>query len=251
MTLPDHLIAANQYGRYCVPRSSQTRPAAAAVLAGNVWEAGVIAFMARNCGAGDIVHAGTYFGDFLPALSRALGNAAQLWAFEPSSENHACARRTVEMNNLRNVSLLHAGLGARADTKPLCIASLDGAWGGASHIVKEKPLDGVCEDVRIVALDEIVPRERNVSIVQLDVEGYEQQALKGALEILKRCLPILILENLPRNPKWHERNILALGYREIGAISRNRILTASPDDPPDFDAYRDRPLRRRRSCRGE
>ena len=249
MTLPDHLVAANEYGQYCVPRSSQTRPAAAAVLAGNVWEAGVIAFMARNCGAGDIVHAGTYFGDFLPALSRALRPAAQLWAFEPSSENHACARRTVALNGLKNVSLLHAGLGARADTKPLCIASPDGAWGGASHIVKEKAPDGTCEDVRIVALDDVVPPQRHVSIVQLDVEGYEQQALKGALGVLRRCLPLLILENLPRNLKWHERNILALGYREIGTISRNRVLTASPDGPRDFDAYSDRPRRRRRSHR--
>jgi hypothetical protein len=109
--------------------------------------------------------------------------------------------------------------------------------------------DSTYEDTRIVALNEVVPQDRNVSIVQLDVEGYEQQALKGALEILKRCLPILILENLPQNPKWHERNIFALGYREIGTISRNRILTASPDDPPDFDAYRDRPRRRRTSRR--
>lgn len=249
MTLPDHLIAANEHGRYCVPRSSQTRPAAAAVLAGNVWEAGVIAFMAGNCGTGDIVHAGTYFGDFLPALSRALSVTARLWAFEPSSENHACAQRTVALNDLKNVSLLHAGLGARADIKPLCVASPDSAWGGASHIVKRKLLDSTYEDARIVALDDVVPQEHHVSIVQLDVEGYEQQALKGALETLKRCLPLLILENLPQNPKWHERNILALGYREIGTISRNTILTASPDDPPDFDIYRDRPRRGRAARR--
>ncbi len=71
------------------PARRRPRPAAAAVLAGNVWEAGVIAFMARNCGTGDIVHAGTYFGDFLPGLSHALTPGARLWAFEPSSENYA------------------------------------------------------------------------------------------------------------------------------------------------------------------
>ncbi len=250
MTLPDHLIAANEYGRYCIPRSSHTRPAAATVLAGNVWEPGVIAFMARNCGAGDIVHAGAYFGDFLPGLSHALAPGARLWAFEPSSENHACAQKTVEMNGLANVSLFPAGLGARAETKPLYIASeAEGVRGGGSRIATKRRPGRTYEDVPVAALDDVVPQDRDVSILQLDVEGFEQKALKGALGTLRRCRPLLILEHLPLKPEWHERHILSLGYREVGTIHANRILTAAPGDPADFDTYRDRPRRRNRRPR--
>ncbi len=156
----------------------------------------------------------------------------------------------MELNGLANVSLFPAGLGARAETKPLYIASeAEGVRGGGSRIATKRRPGRTYEDVPIVALDDVVPQDRDVSIVQLDVEGFEQKALKGALGTLRRCRPLLVLEHLPLKPEWHERNILALGYREIGTISRNTVLTASPDDPPDFDIYRDRPRRGRAARR--
>jgi FkbM family methyltransferase len=244
MTLPDHLIAKNQYGQYCVPRASSDRPAAATVLAGMVWEESTIALIAKNCGRGDVVHAGTYFGDFLPALSQALSPGAQLWAFEPSRENHACAQCTVELNDLKNVTLSHAGLGARNSEGAMCVAADGVPQGGGSRITKEKIAGQTLEDIQLMALDNVVPEDREISVIQLDVEDYEQQALKGALGILKRCKPLLILEMLPRNLKWHANNILSLGYREIGQVHRNRVLTASPIDPIDFDTLRDGPNER-------
>jgi FkbM family methyltransferase len=237
--IPDHIIASNKYGRYCVPKSSQSRPAARAVLAGKVWEEKTISLMAMNCGNGDIVHAGTYFGDFLPGLSRALKPGALLWAFEPSNENFLCAQQTVALNNLKNISLIHAGLGARRGKGSLCISAAGEAQGGSSSLVQSKIPDAVYEEVRILALDDVVPPDRHVSVVQFDVEDYEQQALKGARDILKRCLPLIILEMLPKSPRWHERNILALGYREIGFVHRNRVLITSVSEPLGFDTLRD------------
>lgn len=240
MTLPEHCIASNQYGRYCVPVSSQARPAAAAILAGKVWEPRTIAFMARNCGSGDLVHAGTYFGDFIPALSQALAPGARLWAFEPSRENHACAAHTIELNGLQNVSLFHAGLGSGPGSAALHTASPRGvAFGGSSSIAAKKRPRGSYEDVEIVALDDAVRHDRAVSILQLDVEGYEQKALKGARGLLERCRPLLVLETLPDNPRWYERNVLSLGYRALGTIHGNTVLTASAGDPADFEHIRD------------
>lgn len=225
MSLPEHVIASNVHGSYCVPTSSQSRPAASTVLAGKVWEHKTIAYMTAHCGDGDIVHAGTYFGDFLPGLSRALHAKAQLWAFEPSSENHACARRTLELNAIANTTLMHAGLGARAETKILCVGRpKDPSMGGVSRVVKFRKAGYTHEDARIVALDDVVPPDRKVSIIQLDVEGYEQPALTGALQTIARCKPILILEFLPKDSAWFQRTILDLGYRENGKVHANTIF---------------------------
>lgn len=240
MTLPEHLIAENEHGRYCVPMSSKARPAAAFTLEGRVWEPRTIALMAANCASGDIVHAGTYFGDFLPALSRALAPGARLWAFEPSYENHACAEETIALNGLANVSLFRAALGARAGSATLRTASPRGkALGGSSMIVAEgEDLPGA-ESVPVVALDDVAGHDRHVSVLQLDVEGYEQKALRGARRILKRCQPLLILESLPQSERWYERNILALGYRALGTVHGNTVLCASADDLAGFGHHRD------------
>lgn len=222
------IIAANRFGRYAVPEASKHRPAARAILAGEVWEPETIAFMAAHCGSGDIVHAGTYFGDFLPALSHALAKDARLWAFEPSRQNFRCARRTVARNGLENVELRHAALGARSETLPLKIASSKGrAMGGSASVERTREAAFRYERAHIVALDDILPPERPISILQLDVEHFEQEALEGGLATVRRCLPVLLLENLPRDGVWFEQAILALGYRSIGKVHVNAIFAHS------------------------
>lgn len=219
------LIAANRHGSYCVPASSKHRPAARAILRGGVWEPETVAFVTANCGAGDIIHAGTYFGDFLPALSKACAPGAQIWAFEPSLENFRCAEITLKLNDIRNVVLTNAALGECRGAGLLCTGETGAPpLGGGSTISTEKLPGFIYEAVQLVAIDEIVPAERAVSILQLDVEHYEQQALAGALSTIGRCRPLLVLETLPAEADWFARNILALEYEEFGKLDKNRAF---------------------------
>ena len=89
------VIAYNEFGGYVIPNESIDRPAAQSVLSGAVWEKTTIEYMIAQAGGGDIVHAGTYFGDFLPALSVGIAPGAKVWAFEPNSVNYRCAAMTV------------------------------------------------------------------------------------------------------------------------------------------------------------
>ena len=107
----DWMVAYNALGG-SVPKSSSARNCSRRVLNGRVFEARMPEFVARHVGTGDIVHAGTFFGDFLPAFSRALAPGALVWAFEPVDENYSCAKATMELNRVDNVVLHLAGLGA-------------------------------------------------------------------------------------------------------------------------------------------
>jgi hypothetical protein len=99
------------------------------------------------------------------------------------------------------------------------------AAGGGSDIVAEKHAGFDYEEVRIVGIDEVVPRDRSIAILQLDVEKYEQQALTGALSTIRRCRPVLVLETLPADRRWFADNIVSLGYDEIGALDKNRAFS--------------------------
>ncbi|HEY1615676.1 MAG TPA: FkbM family methyltransferase [Rhizomicrobium sp.] len=217
-------IAGNSFGSYCVPAASKRRPAARAILRGEVWEPETIAFLTQHCGAGDIVHAGTYFGDFLPALSRALATGAHIWAFEPSLTNFRCAEITLKLNGISNVVLTHAGLGACHAPARLRVGE-DGRHdaGGGSTIVADDIAGFEHEDTQLVTVDETVPASRAIAVLQLDVEGYEQEALEGALETIRRCRPVLVLEKPPRDPGWFESRVLSLGYRQTGTLHVNQI----------------------------
>ena len=221
------MIAYNKFGGYCLPLNSIQRPALQATLRGVVWEQQTVEFMRENNSGGDIIHAGTYFGDFLPGLSQSCDHNAFIWAFEPNPQNHRCAEITCLINGLDNVNLHNAGLG-QTDTLGVMntIDSQGRSMGGSSTIIDDdSEMDAAfTQSVKIVSLDSVVPKSRHISLLQLDVEGYEKQALLGGMDIIKRCSPILILENPLPDSLWLEEHIFSLGYSVTGQVQGNSIL---------------------------
>lgn len=221
-------FASNEYGAYAVPHSSEHRPAAQAILDGRVWEPETVSLLLKCDAGADVVHAGTFFGDFLPALGRSRMPGARVYAFEPSSENYRCSQITVLLNNLDNIVLTRAGLDVTSGEGELAIRSLDGvALGGTSHLVAGGgSAPGMTERVPLTSMDAIVPADRRVAVVHLDVEGHEQAALEGGLQLIRRCRPLLVLETPPPT-EWFESNLGDLQYRVADRVCGNTVLAPS------------------------
>lgn len=227
LTKVDCCLCENIFGRYCVPRSSQHRPAAQAVLNGDVWELETVNFMREHAGNRDIVHAGMYFGDFLPGLASAIASGRTIYGFEPNPENFKCAQWTAVLNDLTNVVLHNAALGAEQKRTFLKITGKNGkAFGGLSHIVDVRSdsqrSDGVTP-ISLVTIDETLPTTADVGIIQLDVEGYEAPALMGGIKTIARCRPIIIVETVP--PNFVEEHLAPLGYSLTETVRRNSVFT--------------------------
>lgn len=216
-------IAYNKYGGYCVPLSSKHRPAARCIMRGKVFERETIRYVTAHCGEGDIIHAGAYFGDFIPVFARACSDH-NVWAFEPNPENYACASMTVQINQLDNVVLTNAAVGAAAGTAEMKVRDkLGRSTGGGSSIVQKRRVTTQTIHVPVMAIDDVVPSDRHVSLIQLDVERYEEQALRGAIKTIERCRPILILEHIPKSP-WFSEHILSQGYEKRDEICGNTVF---------------------------
>jgi FkbM family methyltransferase len=222
------VVAKNKYGQYAVPPETAHRPAAKLAIDGDVYEPDTIQFMLDNCGSGSIIHAGTFFGDFLPALG-STGN--KVYAFEPVKRNYDHAVVTLSMNFIEhNIELFNYGLGEANKTESIIHTGHTGEslGGGARYNYNRAgALPEHVEDTTVVTLDSIVADHGNVSILQLDVEGYEENALKGALSIIEKSSPIIILEC------WHENmfdtdffrdEIFGKGYVRDGVLHDNVIL---------------------------
>jgi len=198
------------------------------IINGQVWEPETISLICRFASTGDVIHAGAYFGDFLPAISRTLSSSAKLWAFEPSSENFQSAGITCRLNDLRNVELHHCGLGERSERRALKIGESGTSFGGGSHILglgKDTTPSEEIESIAVVPIDSVLPPYRSVSVLQLDVEGHELAALAGGLDTICRWQPLIILETLPKD--WVQTNLAPLGYRVVGRCHYNSILAVS------------------------
>jgi FkbM family methyltransferase len=191
----DCIFAKNKYGNYCIPRSSSHRTVAGRVLGGHTYEKDTIDFILANRGDGAVVHAGAYFGDFLPALA---SDNAVVYAFEPVFENYRCAKITVDLNyHTHQTKVIHAALGSTHGETIRMITKEQGKdIGCASKVESDRwvATEDNSEEVLIFILDWAIHPRHRVSIIHLDIEGYEEEALKGATELLRRDRPILILE---------------------------------------------------------
>ena len=219
------IVAANRFDDYCVPAESAHRPAAQCVIAGGVWEEETIEFMITNCNGADIITAEAFFGDALPALSSA--TRGTVWAFEPNPQSFRAAQITILMNDFKNVKLMNCALGAHQEQRKLVVRDFAGrSLGGLSQIVDDSFVKRGNEtiDIATIAIDSIVPPTSAVSILHLDLEGFEEFALLGAIEIIERCRPLLILETVPTPDSDAERSLKALGYRVKRTLDANTLL---------------------------
>lgn len=141
---------------------------------------------------GSMVHAGTFFGDMLPSFARK--TPGLVYAFEPVLENYLLARRATERNELDNVLLFHAGLAEGARPGKVETREEDRHRGGGSYVVSDPERQTFAtQRVSLISIDQLnIP---DLSLIQLDVEGFERQVLGGALETIARHEPVIVLED--------------------------------------------------------
>ncbi len=207
--------AYNIYGKYAIPKNSLWRIAAQTVLEGEVYEPDTIKYIINNCGNSSIIHVGTYFGDFLPALSKYCKNT--VFAFEPNTENYTCARTTCWLNGCKNVILKNNALGDSSKMINLKIKDKGRHIGGLSRVVEEESQD--TEKVCQIKIDDVICHTTPISILHLDLEGYELNAINGAINIVKNWKPIIIIEDNGNDYIDLEN----LGYRYTKRIHNNLV----------------------------
>lgn len=178
---------------YPIPAIAMHRPACRHFLAGKLFELITHKFFIAwfKHFPGNTVHAGAFFGDMLPTLSQHCNG--NVYSFEPVLENYVLAHHCVRVNQLENVFLFNAAVGAKLGSAYIRTRDADGQHlGGGSIIAKRSSLsDGQrCVTMTIDSL-----RLRDVTLIHLDVEGHEHSALVGASRTIARLRPALLLEN--------------------------------------------------------
>jgi FkbM family methyltransferase len=173
---------------------------------------------------GSMVHAGTFFGDMLPSFSRK--TPGTVYAFEPVIENYIFSRAVVQENQLENVALLHAGLGEKHGIALIETMAGRRHRGGASTVVSDPNEPLQCpQRTPLLTIDQLDIED--LSLIQLDVEGFELSVLKGAADTIRAQQPVIVIED-DRNNCGGFLN--ELGYSEAARIGRDHLyLTETAD----------------------
>ncbi|MDF1854924.1 hypothetical protein [Pseudooceanicola sp.] len=184
----------------------------------------VIAFLMRHAGRGDIIHSGIFPGGALVPLSAGLAETATLWVFQPDPDTHRAVGQAITDDRLWNVSLRRAVPSSEPGRVFLPSAGLDtgpGAFVPADFNARET--------VETLRLDDAIPGNRKVSVMLLEGNGHQVQALIGARRLIARCRPVLVISAF-RRPRWFAKNFGALGYRVRGRLRDKLVISVDPVD---------------------
>ncbi len=131
--------------------------------------------------SGDVVFdLGAWIGDFAAYASFKGGH---VYAFEPSNKNLKWLRETAVLN--ANITVVPCGVGDKNEVRLFSDTEDPDSSSGSSHISE----DGE-NNVEIVTIDEFVTRNHltRVDFIKADIEGFERNMLKGAMEPLAALL---------------------------------------------------------------
>ena len=129
----------------------------------------------------------------------------QVFAFEPLPSNVKRIARNIEINALRNVTVVDKAVGDREGSATLYVPESDNS--GLASL--NSSVGGKSIEVGLITLDGFV-RERGlkrVDVMKIDIEGAEVMAFEGAKELLSRPdAPDIIFEAHPGSDaaKWLE-----------------------------------------------
>ena len=104
-------VGENKYGKYAIIPSSQHRAVARRIIQGEVWEPLTLNYIRDLNLNKAIIHAGAFFGDFLPPI-RTFYPDLEIYTFEPGSINYLALLKTIELNKLTNIKTYNLALGA-------------------------------------------------------------------------------------------------------------------------------------------
>ena len=128
-----------------------------------------------------VVDVGAFIGLYTVALARRTGMTGRVFALEPDERNFEILRENVGLNHLDGrIELLQFAAAAHSGSARFESNASE------SHIISDSNAaenDNRSDTVRCLPLDTIFS-DRRVDVMKVDVEGYEELTIRGALDLL-------------------------------------------------------------------
>jgi FkbM family methyltransferase len=142
-----------------------------------------------------VVDVGANRGMFALTASHLVGKSGKVICFEPNPNCQTILERDISSNRIENITVCRFGLGDREDELTLSVPTFnsgEGTFGSPSTS------DDVSYKVRarVKRGDQVLADER-VSLIKIDVEGFECNVIAGLAETIKRDKPIIMTEVFP------------------------------------------------------
>lgn len=178
-----------------------------------------------------IIDIGSWIADNTIVWAKLLRKGC-VYAIDPSQDNLNFGMKVAEMNNLDNVRWIKAVCSDKTNI-PLEIKE-----GDIEHAVFGKSNDSKSQKFLSTTLDEVIPSNSHdkISLLHVDVEGFEEKVILGASSIIAKSKPVLIFEQHISNEN-PSKIIAFLQGHDYEVFMINEVLPKCEYDCRNFIAF--------------
>lgn len=134
----------------------------------------------------------------------------QVYTFEPDPTNYFCLERNCNVDGIYHQN---AALGSEEKLVSLDAPTQPGEENNVGMFtVNEKP-----GSVKMITIDSL--GLDHCDLIHFDLEGYEPQALMGAINLIEKCSPVIITER-----ECGREFLESIGYRMVQKTSMDAIF---------------------------
>jgi FkbM family methyltransferase len=213
-----------------------------AIYSRAIYELPLTEALFRLARPGDVVvDGGANVGYVTSLLAARVGPTGMVHSFEPNPDAFAHLEQNCQL--WRGLAacptiVAHAeALGPNPGMATLHIPA-SSAWNGGRASIESSTIGepGRRVEVRVTALDDLFRNGEKISVIKLDLEGFEYEALRGMEGLLReRRVKAVVFEETNPFPASSHNFLKGLGFSIFGLDNRLRGLVCLPDREPRWD----------------
>jgi len=155
------------------------------------WIENMLSFLSPGDVAVDV---GVNNGKSLLRIAKAVGKTGKVYGFEPTEENFFKANRNISINGLKNIILHKLALGEGKEKVFLNEPNPQNT--GLNFFTTTTNDTKNLIQFTTISLDEVLKdnTHSDISLLHVDVEGFETAVIKGSAKTINRFMPVIFLK---------------------------------------------------------
>lgn len=191
-----------------------------------------------------VLDIGANIGYFSMIAASLAGETGVVYAVEPNTNNVKFIELSKRENGFNNIKIINSAAGEDFD-----ILSLNSSYsnGTTAHLSEDQQTLMKSTVVACMPLDNLIPADRKIDFIKIDIEGFEYRALLGARRLLEKWRPVIVSEFSPdfmpltggNDGPTYLRFLFDLGYTAAIIQKNGELFEAGNDVAKVMDYYKD------------
>lgn len=190
-----------------------------------------------------LVDIGANIGYFSLMAASLVGEEGRVFAVEPNSQNAKLLKASQQANGFDNITIIQTAAG-----RELALLSLNPSHSNAVTSQTSGELEKLLTQstVPCLKLDDVIPAQRRVDGIKIDIEGAEYDALCGFAKRIERDHPFIVSEFCPDSlssnsgvaPEAYLQFFIDRGYRISVICPDGRLTDCGADGAMAMEEFR-------------